>query len=118
MNLHANAALTWSGRRQLCVLVGDEGWTVVAAAAAAPAADAAESCAGLRSEMAAQPGLQAMIAVGESALRAMQGGVDEASQLREHARLTLAELDEWSWIASFWCSFISLSQDDAPAAER
>lgn len=35
MNLHANAALSWSGRRRLCELVVDEGWTVVAAAAAA-----------------------------------------------------------------------------------
>jgi transposase InsO family protein len=35
MNLHANAALSWSGRRRLCELVVEEGWTVVAAAAAA-----------------------------------------------------------------------------------
>jgi transposase InsO family protein len=34
MNLHANAALSWTGRRRLCGLVVDEGWTVVAAAAA------------------------------------------------------------------------------------
>jgi transposase InsO family protein len=35
MNLHANAALSWTGRRRLCELVVDEGWTVTAAAAAA-----------------------------------------------------------------------------------
>jgi transposase InsO family protein len=35
MNLHANAALSWCGRRRLCELVLDEGWTVTAAAAAA-----------------------------------------------------------------------------------
>jgi transposase InsO family protein len=35
MNLHANAALSWTGRRRLCELVVDEGCTVVAAAAAA-----------------------------------------------------------------------------------
>jgi transposase InsO family protein len=35
MNLHANAALSWTGRRRLCELVVDQGWTVVAAAAAA-----------------------------------------------------------------------------------
>jgi transposase InsO family protein len=35
MNLHANAALSWTGRRRLCGLVVDEGWTVAAAAAAA-----------------------------------------------------------------------------------
>ena len=34
MNLHANAALSWTGRRRLCELVVDEGWTVTAAAAA------------------------------------------------------------------------------------
>jgi len=34
MKLHANAALSWSGRRRLCVLVVDDGWTVTAAAAA------------------------------------------------------------------------------------
>ena len=34
MNLHANAALSWSGRRWLCELVVDEGSTVKAAAAA------------------------------------------------------------------------------------
>jgi transposase InsO family protein len=34
MKLHANAALSWSGRRRLCRLVVDEGLTVVAAAAA------------------------------------------------------------------------------------
>jgi transposase len=34
MKLHANAALSWSGRRRLCLLVVDDGWTVVAAAAA------------------------------------------------------------------------------------
>src|SRR3954451_631222 len=34
MNLHANAALSWMGRRRLCELVVEEGWTVVAAAAA------------------------------------------------------------------------------------
>ena len=34
MNLHANAALSWSGRRRLCQLVVEEGWTVTAAAAA------------------------------------------------------------------------------------
>jgi transposase InsO family protein len=35
MNLHANAALSWAGRRRLCELVVDQGWTVVAAASAA-----------------------------------------------------------------------------------
>jgi len=34
MKLHRNAALSWNGRRRLCALVVDEGWTVVAAAAA------------------------------------------------------------------------------------
>jgi len=33
MNLHANAALSWSGRRRLCGLVVEEGWSVAAAAA-------------------------------------------------------------------------------------
>jgi len=35
MNLHANAALSWTGRRRLCELVVDQGWTVAAAAATA-----------------------------------------------------------------------------------
>lgn len=35
MNLHANAALSWTGRRRLCELVVEEGWTVAAAAASA-----------------------------------------------------------------------------------
>ena len=35
MNLHANAALSWTGRRRLCELVVDEGWTIVSAASAA-----------------------------------------------------------------------------------
>src|SRR5579864_3782745 len=35
MNLHANAALSWTGRRRLCSLVVEEGWTVTAAAASA-----------------------------------------------------------------------------------
>ena len=35
MNLHANAALSWSGRRRLCELVVDQGWTITAAAASA-----------------------------------------------------------------------------------
>jgi transposase InsO family protein len=35
MNLHANAALSWTGRRRLCELVVDDGWTVTAAAQAA-----------------------------------------------------------------------------------
>jgi transposase len=35
MNLHANAALSWTGRRRLCELVVDEGWTLAAAAASA-----------------------------------------------------------------------------------
>ena len=35
MNLHANAALSWRGRRRLCELVVVDGWTVTAAAAAA-----------------------------------------------------------------------------------
>ena len=35
MNLHANAALSWSGRRELARRVVDEGWTVRAAAEAA-----------------------------------------------------------------------------------
>jgi transposase len=34
MNLHANAALSWTGRHRLCELVVDQGWTVVAGAAA------------------------------------------------------------------------------------
>ena len=34
MNLHANAALSWSGRRRLCELVVEQGWTVAAAAEA------------------------------------------------------------------------------------
>ena len=34
MDLHANAALSWTGRRRLCELVVDEGWTVTAAAGA------------------------------------------------------------------------------------
>ena len=33
MKLHANAALSWTGRRRLCLLVVEEGWTVAAAAA-------------------------------------------------------------------------------------
>ena len=37
MNLHANAALSWTGRRRLCELVVGEGWTVKAAAASAGA---------------------------------------------------------------------------------
>jgi transposase InsO family protein len=32
MNLHANAALSWSGRRRLCELVVDQGWTLTSAA--------------------------------------------------------------------------------------
>ena len=35
MNLHANAALSWIGRRRLCELVVVEGWTVTAAAGSA-----------------------------------------------------------------------------------
>jgi len=35
MNLHANAALSWTGRRRLCERVVDQGWTVTAAAQAA-----------------------------------------------------------------------------------
>src|SRR6059058_3278506 len=35
MDLHANAALSWSGRRELARRVVDEGWTVGAAAEAA-----------------------------------------------------------------------------------
>jgi transposase InsO family protein len=35
MKLHRNAALSWTGRRRLCELVVVDGWTVVAAAAAA-----------------------------------------------------------------------------------
>src|SRR5438105_1489847 len=34
MDLHANAALSWIGRRRLCELVVDQGWTVAAAAQA------------------------------------------------------------------------------------
>src|SRR6266568_1485667 len=34
MNLHANAALSWSGRRRLCELVVDQGWTLTSAAQA------------------------------------------------------------------------------------
>jgi transposase InsO family protein len=33
MKLHANAALSWNGRRRLCALVVDEGWTIAAVAA-------------------------------------------------------------------------------------
>jgi len=35
MKLHRNAALSWNGRRQLAARVVEQGWTVVAAAAAA-----------------------------------------------------------------------------------
>jgi transposase len=35
MILHADAALSWAGRRRLCEFVVDQGWTVMAAAAAA-----------------------------------------------------------------------------------
>ena len=35
MNLHANAALSWNGRRRLCEFVVDQGWTVKAAAESA-----------------------------------------------------------------------------------
>jgi transposase InsO family protein len=35
MDLHGNAALSWSGRRQLAQRVVDQGWTLTAAAAAA-----------------------------------------------------------------------------------
>jgi transposase InsO family protein len=35
MRLHRNAALSWSGRRQLAVRVVEQGWTVAASAAAA-----------------------------------------------------------------------------------
>jgi transposase InsO family protein len=42
MNLHANAALSWSGRRQLAQRVVDQGWTL---RAAAEAADVSVRCA-------------------------------------------------------------------------
>ena len=35
MDLHGNAALSWSGRRELARRVVDQGWTVTAAAEAA-----------------------------------------------------------------------------------
>ena len=35
MDLHGNAALSWSGRRELAKRVVDQGWTVSAAAEAA-----------------------------------------------------------------------------------
>src|SRR5215467_4108069 len=35
MNLHGNAALSWSGRRELSRRVVDQGWTLMAAAEAA-----------------------------------------------------------------------------------
>ena len=35
MDLHGNAALSWSGRRQLACRVVDQGWTLRAAAEAA-----------------------------------------------------------------------------------
>ena len=35
MKLHRNAALSWSGRRVLAARVLDQGWTLMAAAAAA-----------------------------------------------------------------------------------
>jgi hypothetical protein len=35
MDLHANAALSWSGRRELAGRVVDQGWTLAAAAEAA-----------------------------------------------------------------------------------
>src|SRR5262249_7069304 len=35
MDLHANAALSWSGRRELAARVVDQGWTLAAAAEAA-----------------------------------------------------------------------------------
>ena len=35
MNLHGNAALSWSGRRELARRVVDQGWTLRAAAEAA-----------------------------------------------------------------------------------
>ena len=35
MDLHGNAALSWSGRRQLAERVVDQGWTLRAAAEAA-----------------------------------------------------------------------------------
>jgi transposase len=35
MDLHGNAALSWSGRRELARRVVDQGWTLRAAAAAA-----------------------------------------------------------------------------------
>ena len=35
MDLHGNAALSWSGRRELACRVVDQGWTLVAAAEAA-----------------------------------------------------------------------------------
>ncbi len=35
MDLHGNAALSWSGRRQLAGRVVDQGWTLTAAAEAA-----------------------------------------------------------------------------------
>ena len=39
MDLHGNAALSWSGRRQLARRVVDQGWTLTAAAEAAGVAD-------------------------------------------------------------------------------
>ena len=83
-----------------------------------PAAEAARRCERLREQMEGQPAVQAMIMVGESTLLAMQGRVHEAKQLRTRARAMLSDLDEWIWIASFWWSFISLSEDDPLAAER
>src|SRR4051812_27355848 len=35
MDLHGNAALSWSGRRELAARVVDQGWTLTAATAAA-----------------------------------------------------------------------------------
>jgi predicted ATPase/DNA-binding SARP family transcriptional activator len=83
-----------------------------------PAAEAARRCERLREEMVGQPSVQAMIMVGESTLVAMQGKIAEAKRLRSRARAMLRDLDEWIWIASFWWSFIALSENDPIAAER
>src|SRR5438105_3817614 len=64
MKLHANAALSWTGRRRLCELVVDEGLTIVAAAAAS--AGVVESARTTRRSAVTPPALIARRSAGSS----------------------------------------------------
>ena len=93
-------------------------WLVIALLlGSAPADKALDRCTLLLGREWDEFWLPSEISSAAAALLAMQGRAGEAEALVDRSRRAMEDAQEWSWISSYWHSFVLVSHGDPAAAE-